>query len=131
MAASLEAYDLSLEDILSKHDLKREDLDTKCPRNIMYDIAIKIDDWKTAGNFLSVPKEKLAAIEEDNQKAEQRRVALLTTWHECHGENATCLMLMIALHKLARRDLIDKLCTLLKSHIVATGMQHPPPSESG
>ena len=130
MAASLEAQDSLLQDILIRNDLKIEDLNKECPQSIMYDIAIKIDDWETTGYFLYIPKEKLAAIKENKQTAQQCRVALVTTWHECHGKNATYLMLMTAFHKLGRHDLVDALCSMIKSHSMAYGIQHQS-SETG
>ena len=123
MAASLEAQDLSLQDILSKNDLNREDLNTECHQNIMYDIAIKITEWKVAGYYLNIPKEKLEAIEDDNQKSERCRIALITTWKEYHGKGATYLMLITAFLKLGRRDLVDTLCDMIKSHIMACRIQ--------
>ena len=75
----------------------------------MYDIVNKTTGWKMAEHYLSIPKEELETIEEENQNGEQCRIALLTTWHEYHGKESTNLTLITVLHKLRRYDLVDTL----------------------
>ena len=105
----------SLEDLISHHGLKVKDLWLECPRRIMDKIALKLTDWKIAGRFFDLPREKLAAIERDNDTEEQRRVALLDAWGEREGKGATCIKLAEVLHQRERGDLVGLLCDAIKS----------------
>lgn len=115
MAAGVEAQGPSLEEVLSQHGLVEKDLDRECSPNIMYEIAIKIEDWKTIGHYFGIPQAKLVAIEVDNRTEESRRVTLLNTWSQQEGKSATYLKLMKALHHQRRNDLVDSLCGMIKS----------------
>ena len=66
----------SLNDILSQYDIAEEDLNKECSGDIRY-----IIDWQVTGYCLDIPKEKIAAIHVDKKTEEQRRIALLDTWH--------------------------------------------------
>ena len=113
MAASLEAQ---IEEILTRHGLREEDLHQACSQAIRYEIAIKITDWQTLGHCFNIPKEKLVAIKVDHRTEEQRRIALLCTWHQREGREATYYKLITALFNRQRLDLVDEVCILLKHH---------------
>jgi hypothetical protein len=120
MAASLEAQGMTtLDEILSHHGVKKEDASQECPQGIRYEISIKIVNWKMVGRYLGIPEEKLAAIERDNHTEEERRVDLLNTWHQGQGSQATYLSLMTVLYQHYRRDLVEELCGMIKSHDAA------------
>ena len=112
MAASLEAQ---IEEILTRHGLKEEDLHQKCSQAIRYEIAIKIIDWQMLGHYFSIPNETLVAIQVDHRTEEQRRVALLSTWHQREGGGATYYKLINALYHRQRVDLVDQVCRLQRA----------------
>ena len=117
MAASLEAQ---IEEILTRHGLRQEDLRQTCSQAIRYEIAIKITDWQTLGHYFNIPDETLVAISVDHRTEEQRRIALLCTWHQQEGQEATYHKLIIALFNRQRLDLVDQVCILLKCHTATT-----------
>ena len=119
MAASLDAGPC-LEDILSHYGLKEKDLERQCPPGIRIKIATKLVDWKTTGHYFGVPAEKLAAIDQENATEDQRRIALLDCWEKREGRNASCLKLADVLHRRDRRDLVELLCTEMKSSLSLT-----------
>ena len=124
MAASLEAQGTgmaapTLDEILSCHGIQREDVNRECSQDIRYEISIKIVNWKMVGYYLGVPEEQLAAIQVDNNTEQERRVALLNTWHQAQGSQATYLSLMMALYQHHRCDLVELLCCMIKSHAAA------------
>jgi hypothetical protein len=136
MANSLEAYDTTtptLNEILSRHGLQREDVDRECFQGIRYQISVKIDNWKMVGRYLGIPEEKLSDIQNDvnNKCEEERRVVMLHTWHQIKGSQATYLSLMIALHQHYRRDLVEKLCGMIKSHTAVITRIQPESNGSG
>ena len=105
----------SLEDLISHYGLKKKDLRFVCPRRVRDRIATKLIDWKIAGRFFDFPREKLAAIERDNDTEEQRRIALLDAWGEREGKGATCFKLAEVLHQRERGDLVGLLCDAIKT----------------
>lgn len=105
----------SLEELLFHHGLKDKELQLVCPRHVRDKIALKLADWKITGRFFGLPREKLTAIEHDNDTEEQRRVALLDVWGEREGKRATCFKLAEVLHQGERSDLVEVLCDAIKT----------------
>ena len=122
MAASLEAQGMimpTLDEILSRHGLQREDVNRECDQGIRYEISVKISNWEMVGHLLGIPEERLAAIKVESKTEDERKVSMLNTWHQKEGSQATCLSLMIALYRHQRCDLIIEFCDMIKSHTVA------------
>jgi hypothetical protein len=108
----------TLEEILSRHGFKEEDLDRECPRDTCTrdDIAINFGaDWEMIGRCLEFSLDELRDINRENSRQEMCRVSLLDAWHKREGRGATFLKLARAFHRRKRRDLVDLLCTKLKS----------------
>ena len=78
-----EAQVVTLEGVISRWGLKKDDLDKECTLdNGMLEITNKMTDWKVTGTYLGIPKEKLVSIEVEHKTEEQRRIAVLQTWKE-------------------------------------------------
>ena len=106
----------TLEEILSRNCFKEEDLDRECPRDIRDDIAVELGaDWEMIGRYLEFSLDELRDINRENSSQEMCRVSLLDAWHKREGRGATFLKLARAFHRRKRRDLMDLLCTKLKS----------------
>ena len=106
---------LSLEEVLSKHGLKRQDLEAVCPRDIRNKVAVELVDWKMVGHCLNFSRAKLEAIDRENQTEDQRKVALLDAWGEREGKQSSYFKLAEVLHQRGRNDLLQILCDELKS----------------
>ena len=105
----------SLEEILFRRGLKREDLDKECPGSVRDEVAVKLDDWEVVGRYLEFTLEKLRDINRENASQELCRIALLDTWGKREGKRATYLKLASVLHRRQRCDLVEFLCAKLKS----------------
>ena len=106
----------SLEEFLSRHGLRLTDLDRVCPREIRDDIAIELGaGWEMIGRCLEFSLDELWDINRENSSQKMCRVALLDAWNKREGKGATFLKLAGALHRLKRRDIVELLCTKLKS----------------
>lgn len=114
MATSIEAQKKGLDEILSQHGLKKQDLDKICSQPVRLEIALKIIEWQIFGHYLGIPSETLHAIKVDHTTEKQRRIALLSIWHTREGSKATYYKLMSALYHQRRLDLVDLLCYLIK-----------------
>ena len=115
MATGLQSQGITIDEILSRHELKREHIDKECSQGIMFTISVKIINWKMVGHCLGIPEEKIVAIQMDNNREEERRIEMIYTWHQREGKRATYLKLMIALHNRCHNQLIDHLCSMVKS----------------
>ena len=104
----------SLEDLLSHHGLKIKDLERPCPLHVRNKVAVKLVDWKMVGHCFNISKEKLAAIDHENDTEDQRKVALLDTWSEREGNAASYLKLADVLHQRERNDLVEFLFDKIK-----------------
>ena len=57
----------TLEEILSRHGVKEEDLDRECPRDIRDDIAIELGaDWEMIGRCLDLSSDEVRARSREN-----------------------------------------------------------------
>ena len=104
----------SLAELLGHYRLRETDLEWECPREMRIKIALKLVDWKVFGAFLGFPPEKVASIDAEHRTEDQRKIALLDSWYEREGEDATCLKLAKVLYDRNRRDLICHLAKALK-----------------
>ena len=99
----------TLEEILSRHGFREEDLDKECPRDIRDDIAIELGaDWEMIGRYLDFSLDDLRDISRENNSQEMCRVSLLDAWHKREGRAATFLKLARAFHRRKRRDLVAR-----------------------
>ena len=105
----------TLDEILDHCGIEKRDLVRQCPRDVRIKLAVKLVDWKVFGAFLGFPREKLASIDAENRTEDQRKIALLDSWHERESEDATSLKLAELLYERNRRDLVSYLCHELKS----------------
>jgi hypothetical protein len=107
---------VTVDDVISRWELKKEDLNKECTlTNDMLKIINKITDWKVIGTYLGIPTEKLVSIEEENRTEEQRRIAVLKTWKEREGSRATYLKLVATFNLKGRNDLIEDICRMITS----------------
>ena len=114
------ATTVGLGEILDNHKLQKQDLIGECPRKIRNKIALKLMDWKVFGHILLIPKETLVSIDADNHTEEQKRIALLDSWHQREGEDATHFKLAEKLYEHNRRDLVNHLCELIVAGFLST-----------
>ena len=115
MAVCFEQCEPALDEILLRHGLKAEDLDKQCPLEVRNEVAVKITDWEMVGHCFNFPLEKIEDIKLDNESLERCKVALLDTWNEREGKEATYLKLANVLHRCKRNDLVEFLCEKVKS----------------
>ena len=104
----------SLKELLSYHGLKEADLESICSREVRNGVAMKLVDWKMVGYGFNFPREKLAAIDRENETEDQRKIALLDAWSKIEASRATYLGLARVLHQRDRNDLVEFLCEKVK-----------------
>lgn len=78
-APALPFAEPSLEDILSKYELRLGDVTSRCSYPVRVRVAAQLVDWKLIGHYLGFSQLKLHTIQVDNESEEQRRMSLLET----------------------------------------------------
>ena len=68
-----------------------------------------------SSSYLEFSSDEVRDVSRENSSQEMCRVSLLDAWHKREGREATFLKLARAFHRRKRRDLVDLLCTKLKS----------------
>ena len=103
--------------VMNKFGFERDDL--KCPRRIYNRIACEIvDDWNMIGRLLDVSHKALTSIRQDLSlnSSEERAAAMLDTWVEEKGRDATCLKLAEVLLERKHISTLEKFCKLVKEY---------------
>ena len=110
-----------MDDVLKRFDLEREDLNIKCPRDVINRIAGEIiDEWDMIGRLLEVSYKALKSIPLNHHlhSPEDKAVAMLDAWAEEYGREATCLKLAEVLHERKKTGTLEKFCELVKPKVV-------------
>ena len=80
------------------------------------------------GCYLEFTLDELRDIKTGNSSPEMCRVSLLDAWGKREGKGATFMKLADALHRRKRRDLVEVLCTKLKSTLSLVPVSRSVPS---
>lgn len=114
---------------MSRQGLNETDFNRECPRDIRDDIAVELGaDWEMIGRYLDFTLDEIRDINRENASQEMCRLSLLDAWHKREGQRATFLKLARAFHRRKRRDLVDLLCTKLKSTLTLVPLSGNVPS---
>ena len=113
MATHLQGTAPNLKHILSRYPLNEEQLRKECSKEVRIEIAKEIIEWRLVGICLGIPNPRLTSIDRDYGSEDQKKVAMLDTWQEREGSNATYLNLADALHRHGRRDLVELICRMI------------------
>lgn len=106
---------LTLEESLQKFNLTKEVVNHACNHDDLVKIALIIGDWRTVGGLLGYSQENLGDIDEQYSTStpKVKKIALLETWMNREGKNATYLKLLKVFHGLQRQDIIDSICNII------------------
>ena len=129
MASTLSTVGSTLDDIYSKHELRLNDMTSRCSYPVRVRMATLLVDWKLIGHYLGFSQLKLHTIQvdPDYESEEQRRLALLETWAEEEGKKATYLKLAEVLYEYGRRDLVEHLCKMIRRVLRSDVQRKTPP----
>ena len=103
-----------LDEILRMFGMSKDSLEQPCSREHANMIALKITGWKTLAPFLGLTDMDEEEIMEDSRPGRERNLKMMRVWMH-KGRSATYLKLAEAFLHIERRDLVEKLCELIKS----------------
>ena len=104
--------ELNLDALLTGRALTREDISKPCSEETLRKIAIKITRWKILRPLIYLTLEDEKKIIEENSKNADRKTAMLLTWSERFGEDATYLKLAKGFEAAKWRDRVIELLDL-------------------
>ena len=106
-----------VDQLLADLNVSRDSLDVRCSDDHALEIAQQITNWKSLAPFIG-----LNQIDEENilmdpscfNSVSVQRIRMIRRWMEIHGPEATYLNLVKGFLRIQRRDLIEKMCGILK-----------------
>ena len=101
-------YSVSLDQILTRRKLTRNDLKRKVGEKQLSRFALRVRDWKSCAALLpGIDQQAIDDIDEECKKINHKRLALLYLWRQRNGEHATYMSLVNVLLELEDRHLIE------------------------
>ena len=104
---------ITLEELLKKVGVCREKFNDSISDEHLLEISTFLTSWKTVAPFLKIESNDLEAIEQEKDE-QLKRLRVLQKWKGIFGFKATYRKLVEVLLKLAKADVAEKVCELLK-----------------
>ena len=111
---------ITLEELLKKVGVCHEKLNDGISEDHLLKISMFLTSWRTVAPFLKIERNDLEAIEQEKDE-QVKRLRVLQKWKGIFGFKATYRELVEVLLSLAKADVAEKVCDLLK------GMCHTNP----
>ena len=107
--------EITLDDLLKETKIYPEKLD-KCisDHHHLHEIALFLTSWRTVASHLKLNESDLDAIEREGEDEQEKRLKALQKWKAKFGFKATYKKLVEVLLSLAKADVAEKVCRLLK-----------------
>ena len=112
---------ITLQEVASQAGVDKLDVfNQECSQRMLLNLAMHYVDWKLIGLYLDLTKADIAAVDEDNRTADEKRAGMLGRWKEKFAFKATYGVFIEALLACGRtEDTVDACKTIAKGeHIV-------------
>ena len=109
---------ITLDELLEDVGVCPEKLDKHISEDHILEIAFILTEWKAVVPFLGLNENDVEAIEQEEKKEQVRKLKALRKWRGKVGCRATYKKLVVVLLKLAKADIADEVCRLLKGIVV-------------
>ena len=106
--------ELSLEDIASHCDVEESCLDEEVTSTIYHKISCYLSKWKLIAPTLQFTDDEVELLDEDNIKAEMKRISFLKAWKQKFAMKATYRALMESLLGIKRAKDATGICQALQ-----------------
>ena len=105
---------VSIEDLMISCGLEDASLDREIATVQFHGLSCYLTQWKLIAPNLGVSKDKVVAIERDNQGDQTQSIAFLYTWQQVMSIKATYRVLVSALLSVERAADARGVCNILK-----------------
>ena len=109
---------ITLDELLEDVGVCPEKLEKHISKEHICEIALILTEWKAVVPFLGLDENDVEAIEQEEKKEQVRKLKALRKWRGKDGCRATYKKLVVVLLKLAKADIADEVCRLLKGIVV-------------
>lgn len=108
---------IELEELLKEVGVRVENLNEPISDNHLHEIASFLTSWQTVASKLCLNEIDQDTIEREGKSEEDKKRKMLQKWKGIFAFKATYRMLVEALLSLAKADVAEKVCRLLKGII--------------
>ena len=114
--ATMVDHGITLQDVATQAGIDNLDvLDQECSQKMLLNLAQYCVDWRLIGLYLDLTKADIAAVDEDNQTADEKRAGMLGRWKEQLAFKATYRVFIEALLACRKtEDAVDACKTIAK-----------------
>ena len=105
---------ITLDELLKETEICAEKLNQSTSDEHLRAIAIFLTSWRTVAAFLGLSENDLDAVERQWKDEQDRRLNVLQRWKGMYGFKATYRKLVEVLLSLAKADIAERICRLLK-----------------
>lgn len=105
---------ITLDELLKETEICAEKLNQSTSDEHLRAIAIFLTSWRTVAAFLGLSENDLDAVERQWNDEQDRRLNVLQKWKGKFGFKATYKKLVEVLLSLAKADIAERICHLLK-----------------
>ena len=106
----------NLLEIITHANTTVESLNRECTKDatVLQQLADCCHPFKIIGPHLNLEEQEMEDIEDDNRRAEQKRLAMLKKWHKKFAHKATYLVLVQALVNSGKNSQAADVCKIGK-----------------
>ena len=105
---------ITLEELLEEVGVHPEKLNESVSDDHLRAIAIFLTSWWRVATYLGLSENDLGDVEQEGKDEQDKRLKVLQIWKGKFGFKATYRMLVEVLLQLAKADIAEKICHLLK-----------------
>ena len=105
---------ITLEELLKKVGVCPEKLDKSISDDHLREVASFLPSWRKVAVYLKLSENDLDDIEQEGKDEQDKRLRVLQKWKGKFGYKATYRMLVEVLLSIAKADVAEKICHLLK-----------------
>ena len=114
----LEVVEVVLEDVVLHCGIQASSLDKEVISAYFFEISQYLSEWKLIAPKVGLTDDEVAAIEEDNSKAERKRISFLKLWKQKFAMKATYRVLIESLLGIKRVEDARGVCQVLRGEQV-------------
>ena len=112
---------ITLDDLLKETEICPEKLNECISDEHLREIAIFLTSWRRVAVYLELSDNDLEDVEQEWKSEQDKRLKALQKWKGKFGFKATYRKLVEALLSLAKADIAERICRLLKG-IITLGL---------
>ena len=119
--ATTAEHQITLQEVAAQAGIGNLDIfDQECSQKVLLDLSKHCVDWRLIGLYLDLTKAEIAAVDEDNRTADEKRAGMLGRWKEKISFKATYRVFIEALLFCGKVSDAVEACKTIASGIYVT-----------